>query len=109
MLGFTVPIQPVNATHWRLCEQVADGTKTADLLLECQKALKCERWRKGESLQRIAQLFDRSHSSVQRILSETGGIQPAQRRRSRLALTQVNHDTTPSNNMAINHIDHCSH
>jgi IS30 family transposase len=32
-------------------------------------------------------LFDRGHSSVQRILSETGGIRPAERRRSRLALS----------------------
>jgi IS30 family transposase len=46
-----------------------------------------ERWQKGDSLQQIAQLFDRNHSSVQRILAETGGIRPAQRRRSRLALT----------------------
>ena len=46
-----------------------------------------ERWRKGESLQRIAELFDRNHSSIQRILAETGGIEPAQRHRSRLALT----------------------
>jgi len=45
-----------------------------------------ERWRKGESLQQIAQLFERNHSSIQRILAETGGIRPAQRRRSRLAL-----------------------
>jgi IS30 family transposase len=29
----------------------------------------------------------RSHTSVRRILAETGGIRPAQRRRSRLALT----------------------
>ena len=54
---------------------------------ESQKALMLERWRKGESLQDIAQLFDRNHSSIQRILAETGGIRPAQRRRSRLALT----------------------
>lgn len=54
---------------------------------ESQKALMWERWQKGESLQRIAELFDRNHSSVERILAETGGIQPAQRRRSRLALT----------------------
>jgi IS30 family transposase len=54
---------------------------------ESQKALMWERWRKGDSLQQIAQLFDRNHSSVQRILAETGGIQPAQRRRSRLVLT----------------------
>ncbi len=54
---------------------------------ESQKALMWERWRKGESLQHIAQLFDRNHSSIQGILAETGGIQPLQRRRSRLALT----------------------
>ena len=54
---------------------------------DTQKALMWERWRKGESLQQIAQLFDRNHSSVQRILAETGGIQPKQRHRSRLALT----------------------
>jgi IS30 family transposase len=54
---------------------------------ESQKALMWERWQKGDSLQQIAQLFDRNHSSVQRILAESGGIRPAQRRRSRLALT----------------------
>jgi IS30 family transposase len=32
-------------------------------------------------------LFDRNHSSIQRILAETGGIRPAQRRRSQLALS----------------------
>lgn len=54
---------------------------------ESQKALMWDRWQKGESLQQIAQLFDRNHSSIQQILAETGGIRPAQRRRSRLALT----------------------
>jgi IS30 family transposase len=54
---------------------------------EAQKALMWERWKRGESLQQIAQLFDRNHSSIQRILAETGGIRPAQRRRSQLALT----------------------
>src|SRR3546814_502964 len=54
---------------------------------ESQKALMWERWRKGESLQQIAQLFDRNHSSIQRILAETGGIRPVPRCRSRLALT----------------------
>src|SRR6266571_5406556 len=54
---------------------------------ENQKALMWERWRKGDSLQVIAQLFDRNHSSIQRILAESGGIQPMQRCRSRLALT----------------------
>jgi IS30 family transposase len=54
---------------------------------ESQKALMWERWQNGESLQQIAQLFDRNHSSIQRILAETGGIQPAPRHRSRWALT----------------------
>ena len=54
---------------------------------ENQKALMWEHWKKGDSLQQIAQLFDRNHGSVQRILAESGGIRPAQRRRSRLALT----------------------
>jgi IS30 family transposase len=54
---------------------------------ESQRALMWERWQKGESLQQIAQLFDRNHSSIQGILAVTGGICPALRRRSRLALT----------------------
>ena len=54
---------------------------------ESQKALMWERWQKGESLQQIAQLFDRNHSSIQGILAPTGGIRPAPRCRSRLALT----------------------
>jgi IS30 family transposase len=54
---------------------------------ESQKALMWERWQKGDSLQQIAQLFDRNHSTVQGILSRTGGIRPTPRRRSRLALT----------------------
>jgi IS30 family transposase len=54
---------------------------------ESQKAIMWERWRKGESLQHIAQLFDRNHSSIQGILVESGGIQPAPRHRSGLALT----------------------
>ncbi len=56
---------------------------------ESQKALMWERWRKGESLQQIAQLFDRNHSSIQRILAETGGIQPVPRCRSYRVLTLV--------------------
>jgi len=53
---------------------------------ESQKALMWERWKQGDSLQMIAQLFDRNHSSIQRILAESGGIRPAPRCRSRLAL-----------------------
>ena len=56
---------------------------------ETQKAMMWDRWQKGDSLQQIAQLFDRNHSSIGRILSESGGIRPAQRQRSRLALTMA--------------------
>ena len=54
---------------------------------EADKALMWDRWQKGESLHTIARLFDRYHTSVQRILAETGGIRPPPRKRSRLALT----------------------
>jgi IS30 family transposase len=46
-----------------------------------------DRWKQGDSLQMIAQLFDRNHSSIQHIFAETGGIRPAQRCRSLRALT----------------------
>ena len=52
-----------------------------------QRSLMWERWQKGDSMHAIARLFDRGHSSVQGILSETGGIRPPCRRRSRLSLT----------------------
>ena len=54
---------------------------------ETDKALMWDRWQKGDSLHKIADLFDRSHSSIAGILSRTGGIRPPQRKRSRLALT----------------------
>jgi len=52
-----------------------------------QKTLMWDRWQAGDSLHEIARLFDRGHSSIQGVLSETGGIRPRPRGRSRLALT----------------------
>jgi IS30 family transposase len=52
-----------------------------------QRNLMWDRWQKGDSMHAIARLFDRGHSSVQGILSQTGGVRPAPRRRSRLTLT----------------------
>ena len=52
-----------------------------------QRNLMWDRWQKGDSMHAIARLFDRGHSSVQGILSETGGIRPTQRTRSRSTLT----------------------
>ncbi len=54
-----------------------------------QRALMWEHWRKGETLHQIARLFDRYHSSVHRILAESGGIRSAERHRSRSALTLI--------------------
>jgi hypothetical protein len=56
---------------------------------ENQKAVMWDRCKQGDSLQMIAQMFDRNHSSVQRILAETGGIRPAQRCRSKRVLTSA--------------------
>ncbi|MFB3083255.1 MAG: IS30 family transposase [Gammaproteobacteria bacterium] len=54
---------------------------------ETQRALMWDRWQKGDSMHEIARLFDRSHSSIQRILSANGGVRPAGRTRSRLSLS----------------------
>jgi len=54
---------------------------------EADKNMMWDRWREGDSLESIAQLFDRTHGSVARILRRTGGIRPPKRTRSRRALS----------------------
>ena len=49
---------------------------------ETDKAVMLDRWQQGDSLEKIAQLFDRGHGSVARILRQTGGIRPPKRVRS---------------------------
>jgi len=61
--------------------------RTRTYYTESQKALMWERWKQGWTLHQIAELFNRPHTSVQGILSRTGGIRPPQRRRSPMALT----------------------
>ncbi|NUU04405.1 IS30 family transposase [Herbaspirillum robiniae] len=63
------------------------GRRTRIIYTDSQKALMWDRWRKGDSLQQIAQLFDRNHSSVSNILSITGGIRPPPRKRAVNALS----------------------
>ncbi|MFT7098139.1 MAG: transposase, partial [Glaciecola sp.] len=41
-----------------------------------QRALIWERYQQGDSLHDIAKIFDRFHSSVQRIVAASGGIRP---------------------------------
>ena len=51
------------------------------------KALMWDRWQKGETLGSIARLFGRYHSSVGRIIAESGGIRPPPRSRSSRCLS----------------------
>jgi IS30 family transposase len=46
-----------------------------------------DRWQKGESLNAIARELDRGHSAVQGAFARTGGVRPAQRSRSQVALS----------------------
>ena len=46
-----------------------------------------DRWQRGESLRAIGRAFGKPSSSIYHQLSPHGGIRPASRRRSRLALT----------------------
>jgi len=68
---------------------------------EKQKAVMWDHWQKGDNLHTIAQLFDRGHSSIARILSVTGGIRPPKRKHSRLALTLAEREEI-SRNLAVN-------
>ena len=54
-----------------------------------QKKEMWDRWQKGESMNAIGRLFDRSDSSIQGILSKMGGLPPAPRKRSKLSLTMA--------------------
>jgi IS30 family transposase len=47
-----------------------------------------KRWKAGQSLHEIGRAFDKPHTSIRCLLLPRGGIPPAIRRRSRLALTR---------------------
>src|SRR5580700_11061483 len=47
-----------------------------------------KRWKAGETLHEIGRAFDKPHTSIRCLLLPRGGIAPAVRRRSRLALTR---------------------
>ena len=61
--------------------------RTRTYYTDSQKALMWDRWQRGDSMKDIGRLFDRGHTTVQRILTENGGIRPRERKRSALALT----------------------
>jgi IS30 family transposase len=52
-----------------------------------QRADIWDRWQRGESMSSIGRTFDRESSSVFSVISPTGGIRPADRKRGQLALS----------------------
>ena len=52
-----------------------------------QKTEIWKRWKAGQSLHEIGRAFDKPHTTIHQFLLPSGGIRPAARRRSRLALT----------------------
>ncbi|MEK6249211.1 MAG: IS30 family transposase [Planctomycetales bacterium] len=54
---------------------------------ESEMVVVWDRWEKGDSINEIARDLGRYHSSVQGAMARTGGIRPALRRRSCIALT----------------------
>jgi hypothetical protein len=46
-----------------------------------------DRWKRGESLKAIGRAFGKPSSSIYFLVAPHGGIRPAERRRSKLALT----------------------
>ncbi len=58
-----------------------------------EKTQMWDRWQRGESLSSIGRAFSKQSSSIHFQLSSYGGIRPAPRRRSRLALTLTERET----------------
>ena len=56
-------------------------------LSAAQKTEIWKRWKAGQSLHEIGRAFDKPHTTIHQFLLLSGGISPAARRRSRLALT----------------------
>src|ERR1700692_4809287 len=57
-----------------------------------EKAGVWDRWKRGESLKAIGGGFGKASSSIYFLVAPHGGFRPAERRRSRLALTLAERD-----------------
>ena len=81
--------QPVNATLYlegeMECALMADRFHRG--FTAAEKTELWDRWKRGESLKAIGRAFGKPSSSIYFLVAPHGGIRPAQRRRSRLALT----------------------
>jgi IS30 family transposase len=58
-------------------------------LTAAQKTELWDRWQRGESLKAIGRTFGKQSSSIYCLVPPHGGIRPAVRQRSRLALTRL--------------------
>src|ERR1700745_2862979 len=81
--------QPVDATLYLEggMECALMGHRFHRLFTAAEKTQLWDRWKRGESLKAIGRAFGKPSSSIYFLVAPHGGIRPAQRRRSRLALT----------------------
>ena len=81
--------QPVDATLYlkEEMECMVRGQGFNRGFTAAEKTELWDRWKRGESLKAIGRAFDKPSSSIYFLVAPHGGIRPAQRRRSRLALT----------------------
>jgi hypothetical protein len=81
--------QPVDATFYLEGEMECGlmGHKFHREFTAAEKTELWDRWKRGESLKAIGRAFGKQSSSIYFLVAPHGGIRPAQRRRSRLALT----------------------
>src|SRR6266478_3049716 len=89
---FAPPVSPLDATppDINLSSEVVSMRQGKYVELSvAQRTEVWRRWKAGESLHRIGRAFDRPHTSIHCLLAHHGGIVPAVRRRSVLALTMV--------------------
>ena len=64
---------------------------TRRFITEAERQKIFDRWFAGESQYSIARSLGRGHTSVQRVLSRTGGIRPRPRKRAQRALSLAEH------------------
>jgi IS30 family transposase len=74
-------------------EEVAMARKVRRGFTAAEKTELWDRWQRGESLNAIGRVFGKPSSSIYAHVLPRGGIRPAPRRRSRLALTLVERET----------------
>src|SRR6202163_2244399 len=81
--------QPVDATLYlkEEMECMVMGQRFHRGFTAAEKTELWDRWKRGESLKAVGRAFGKPSSSIYFLVASHGGIRPAERRRSRLALT----------------------